>query len=65
MICGIDIFKGAGKKSIFGFTSTYNRTFTKYISIAKVYEDDKSCQVVNDCMEEAVQNVILLIFIYF
>jgi hypothetical protein len=63
MVCGIDIYNGAGKKSILGFTSTFNRTFTKYISIAKICDDSSHSKLIAECMDEAVKNVILSIFI--
>lgn len=58
MVCGIDIFRGAGKKSIFGFTATYNRTFTKYVSIPKIMEDGKEDGVIGDCIKDSVNNVL-------
>jgi aubergine-like protein len=64
MVCGVDVFKGAGKKSILGFTATYNRTFTRYFSVAKVLEDNDTNQtaMLGECVLEAIQNVNLVIF---
>jgi aubergine-like protein len=59
MVCGIDIFRATGKKSILGFTATYNRTFTRYISLAKILEDGNDKQVLTECIDEAFKNVIL------
>jgi len=56
MICGIDVFSGSGKKSILGFTSTYNRTFTKYTSIAKEYDGKETHRLVSECVEEAIKS---------
>lgn len=58
MVCGIDIYKGAGK-SILGFTATYNRTFTRYVSLAKVIDESKPLSAFNECLNEAIQNFSL------
>lgn len=55
MVCGIDMFSSTGKKSILGFTATYNRTFTRFISIAKIVEG-KPETVIAECLDEAVKN---------
>jgi len=60
MVCGIDVFKSTGKASVLGFTSTFNKTFTRYISTAKVYEESKVDEIMYECLSEAVENVIKL-----
>jgi hypothetical protein len=58
MVCGMDVFKSTGKTSVLGFTSTFNKTFTRYMSIAKVYEELKADEIMYECMSEAIKNVI-------
>lgn len=57
MVCGIDLFKSKGKSSILGFTSTYNKTFTRYLSKAKIFDDEMKKDILSECFEEAIKNV--------
>jgi hypothetical protein len=61
MVCGVDMYSGFGRKSILGFTATYNRTFTKYISIAKVVDEKGAQDMLAECIDEAVKNVNYII----
>lgn len=56
MICGIDTFQSAGRNSILGFTATYNRTFTKYISIPKIIGSEPK-EAISECLNKALKNV--------
>jgi len=62
MVCGIDVFKSSGKVSMLGFTSTFNKTFTRYMSNAKVYDEDKKEDIIQECFEEAIKNVYIILF---
>jgi hypothetical protein len=57
MVCGIDSFNSSGKASILGFTSTYNKTFTRYMSNAKIIDDERREEIISECFEEAIKNV--------
>jgi len=63
MTCGIDTYsktiKGK-KKIIMAFTASFNKTFTKYISLAKVVDDGEDLTIpFRDCVLTATKAVII------
>jgi len=59
MVCGLDVYgktiKGV-KKTILAFTASFNRTFTRYISIAKIQnEGEELASKIKDCIFEAIK----------
>ncbi len=63
MVCGVDMFKSQGKKSILGFTASVDDNFTKYHSVARILEDSNEEVAFSECFRDAVQNVFR--FFYF
>lgn len=59
VVIGVDVYN-KGNKSIVGCCASFNNTFTKYISIAKCEEKGKDLtEKVNECVKEAISQVIL------
>ncbi len=59
MVCGVDSFKSNCKASILAFTSTFNKTFTRYISTAKILDEEKKDEILSECFEEGIKNVYI------